>query len=193
MFCQKCGTELENNSKFCFKCGAKTGNEVVAAEKMEDNDIVLKVGSKFKFLYHSIGIIVFIIIMLGVLLITMSSMNSRDASDFAFGMTVFLGIVLVIWCAGLCITRLQYKKYSYDLYKTKIIYRDSFLNITEKEVKYKFIREIVYTQSFIQRFFNIGNITMYTNAESGMGNGILIRSVENVKSVYDEVKKIINI
>lgn len=33
MFCTKCGTELPNNSKFCFRCGNKMNEDTSAAEK----------------------------------------------------------------------------------------------------------------------------------------------------------------
>ena len=48
-------------------------------------------------------------------------------------------------------------------------------------------------QSFFQRFFNIGNIILFTNAETGYGNGINIVSVENVQDVYRNIKSIIDV
>ena len=67
------------------------------------------------------------------------------------------------------------------------------LNLSEKEVKYKYIREVTMRQSFFQRFFNIGNIILFTNAETGYGNGINIVSVENVQDVYRNIKSIIDV
>ena len=48
-------------------------------------------------------------------------------------------------------------------------------------------------QSFIQGWFNIGSITLYTNAETGYGNGISIVNVENVKDVYTKIKSIVDV
>ena len=48
-------------------------------------------------------------------------------------------------------------------------------------------------QSFVQRWFNIGNIVLYTNAETGIGNGIQIINVENVHDVYKQIKEIVNV
>ena len=75
----------------------------------------------------------------------------------------------------------QYKHLTYDFYTTKVIFEDSFLNLAKKEVKYKYIREVTMRQSFVQRWFNIGNIVLYTNAETGIGNGIQIINVKNVE------------
>jgi len=80
----------------------------------------------------------------------------------------------------------------YDFYKTKVIFQDSFLNKSEKEVKYKYIREVGMRQSFFQRFFGLGNIILYTNAETGYANGIMINNVENAEQVYKNIKELIN-
>lgn len=91
------------------------------------------------------------------------------------------------------INKKQYKNYTYDFYKTKVIYKDSFLNVSEKEVKYKYIREITMRQTFIQRYFNLGNIVLFTNAETGFGNGIFIKNIENVQEIYKQIKEITNV
>ena len=198
MFCQKCGNQIEDSAKFCEKCGEKTGNlGTTETVKIEDNTVVLNVKSQYKMLYYSLGFIFVTVLVLLIMIILGISLASSGDSVVA-GVFFIIGIFTIIpiavtWGITTLIRIAQFKKYTYDFYKTKIIYKDSFLNITEKEVKYKYIREVVYVQSFVQRWFNIGTITLYTNAESGFSNGIRILSVENVKSVYDEVKKVINV
>ena len=52
MFCEKCGAKLEDDALFCTKCGAKVGAGVTNdQEKVEDNEVKLKVKPKFKFWY----------------------------------------------------------------------------------------------------------------------------------------------
>ena len=112
----------------------------------------------------------------------------------AFGVFIVgFGILSVVLGIIAILNKKQYDSYCFDFYKTKVIYRDSFLNLSEKEVKYKYIREVTMRQSFFQRFFNIGNIILFTNAETGYGNGINIVSVENVQDVYRNIKSIIDV
>ena len=116
--------------------------------------------------------------------------------DAGVGLVVSAGILIVmaiIYGISYLFNKKQYDNYTYDFYKTKVNYKDSFLNVSEKEVKYKYIREVTMRQTFIQRFFNIGNIILFTNAETGLGNGICIVNVENVQEVYKKVKDVIDV
>lgn len=118
------------------------------------------------------------------------------AVDAGVGLTVSLGIVifmLVIFGISYIFTKKQYDNYQYDFYKTKVNYKDSFLNLSEKEVKYKYIREVTMRQTIFQRMFNLGTIILFTNAETGMGNGISIINVENVQEKYKKIKEVIDV
>ncbi len=44
VFCSNCGTELTDNAKFCFSCGAKINSSVLKSEeqKMEKENSILK-------------------------------------------------------------------------------------------------------------------------------------------------------
>lgn len=193
MFCEKCGAKLEDNALFCTKCGAKVGGNAnitgETSERFEDNEIILNVKPKFKFWYLMFPwIITFLIFILFAILPI-----SIEAPEAAF--VVFL--VFFIIMAGIVgimvfFKSRQYKHLSYDFYSRKVIFEDSFLNLAQKEVKYKYIREVTMRQSFVQRWFNIGNIVLYTNAETGVGNGIAIVNVENVHEIYKKIKEIVN-
>jgi uncharacterized membrane protein YdbT with pleckstrin-like domain len=98
---------------------------------------------------------------------------------------------------------MQYKHYEYNFYNTKLEYIDGFLNKEEKELKYKYIREVTMSQNIIERLFGIGKIKVFTNASSGMNNGaygnsmrnrngIQIHCVENVAEQYKKVKELID-
>lgn len=191
MFCEKCGTKLEDDAVFCTKCGNKVGEGVgVKQEKTDDNEIRLKVKPKFKFWYMMFPTI-FIFLVFSFMIIVPILMEEPKIAGVVF--LVYFIFFAVITGIVVFFKSKQYKHLVYDFYNTKVIFEDSFLNLAQKEVKYKYIREVTMRQSFIQRWFNIGNIVLYTNAETGIGNGISIINVENVKDVYQQIKSIVNV
>ena len=192
MFCEKCGTQIPDTALFCTNCGASVGGEVKKAtvERIPDTEIQLRVKPTFKFGY----MILPALIIYGIIILILSLMMAAISIGAAFGVFIVgFGILSVVLGAIAILNKKQYDSYCFDFYKTKVIYRDSFLNLSEKEVKYKYIREVTMRQSFFQRFFNIGNIILFTNAETGYGNGINIVSVENVQDVYRNIKSIIDV
>lgn len=185
MLCENCGNKLLDNAAFCSNCGLKVNHYI----NEEDNDIQIRVKPTFNFIYTIFPAIIAIFILF---ILSLVIMNEGDKN---FGILFFLiisGIVLLITLIKTFLIKKQYEKMIYDFYKTKIIYRDSFLNISEKEVKYKYIREINLKQNFIQRFFNLGSIILYTNAESGSSNGILIQDVLLERNIFKKIKSIVN-
>ena len=190
MFCERCGTQLPDNAEFCTNCGTNIAKGIKTNTKIPDTEIQLRVQPTFKFGYMVLpSLIVFIILILifgGMIMII---------SPIAGIIVALIGFVILAIGMGIkvAINKKQYDNYIYDFYRTKVIYKDSFLNMSEKEVKYKYIREVTMRQTFIQRYFNIGNIVLFTNAETGFGNGIFIMNVENVNDVYRQIKSIIDV
>ena len=192
MFCERCGTQLPDTAEFCTNCGTSIagGGRKATLEKIPDTQIQLRVQPTFKFGYMVLpSVIVF-----GIFILFFSLMMGMISAGVGFGVFLVSTLIMVI-IIGIktTINKKQYDSYCYDFYKTKVIYKDSFLNLSEKEVKYKYIREVTMRQTFIQRFFNIGNIVLFTNAETGFANGIFIMNVENVQDVYKEIKSVIDV
>ena len=191
MFCEKCGAKLEDDALFCTKCGAKVGaSEANNQEKVEDNEVKLKVKPKFKFWYMMFSTVCLFLIFALMVVLPIGIAEPEAALGLFI---VFFVILAVITGIIVFFKSKQYKHLTYDFYATKVIFEDSFLNLAKKEVKYKYIREVTMRQSFVQRWFNIGNIILYTNAETGIGNGIQIINVENVHDVYKQIKEIVNV
>ena len=193
MFCSNCGKEITEGSQFCGNCGTavngvKNENTKKVVSKEQDNNVVLSVKPKFKIYVILPALITFIIIEMFLIFAMVMSEETEEFLPVVLGMGAFWLLVIGI---STLIQRKQYKCYKYDFYKTKVVYRDSFLNICEKEVKYKFIREVTLMQGFIQRAFNLGTIVLFTNAESGFANGIRIVNIENPKQVYSQIKETI--
>ena len=193
MFCEKCGAQIDDYAIFCTKCGHKIGGEVVREQErpVDDNEIRLNVKPTFKFLYMIMPTIFIWLMIVLFLCLPILATGDMDIFGAVFGFITILFLVIITIQAAL--TKSQYNHLTYEFYSTKATFVDSFLNLAQKEVKYKHIREVTMRQSFIQRWFNIGNIVLYTNAETGMGNGINIKNVENVYDVYKKIKEIINI
>ena len=191
MFCEKCGAKIEDDAVFCTMCGAKVGEaNNVRQEKIDDNEVKLNVKPKFKFWYMMFPTVCLFLICMLAFILPISAVDSTVALGLFFMALIFFAIVVGII---VFFKSKQYKHLTYDFYATKVIFEDSFLNLAQKEVKYKYIREVTMRQSFVQRWFNIGNIILYTNAETGVGNGIQIINVENVHDIYKKIKEIVNV
>ncbi|MBO5141738.1 MAG: PH domain-containing protein [Clostridia bacterium] len=190
MFCSKCGNFLEDTAKFCDKCGNPTGvanmavNNVVK-EKIVDNEPVLVVKPKFKALYFMMASIITSIIL--ILIITICSLG-----EGFFISLIVAAVILGVAGINVLFKKMQIKNMEYAFYRTKILYKDSFLNQTEKEVKYKHIREALLSRTVTDRIFGFGRIILFTNAESGFGNGILIPFVENSQETYNRIKDLLD-
>ena len=190
MFCENCGSKLPDNSLFCFNCVTSVVKKSYNNDKILDNEIQLRVKPTFKFSYMVLPTIIsytiFILTFCGILIFD---------SLFVAIMVALICFLLLGFTIGIkvLINKKQYNNYAYDFYKTKIIYKDSFFNLSEKEVKYKYLREVTKRQNFIQRYFNIGNIIILSAADTGYASGICIANVENIDEIYKKIKEIINI
>lgn len=211
MFCEKCGNQLPDNADFCPKCGNEFSNINENREnRMNSNEILMEIRPTFKFSYvvlpkllkeliYIIPIIFIIIYMISSITRMTSTLNSTSSAS----MSMFLPIILVF--VGIPLIRIifvigksffdkkQYENYVYTFYNDRVVFKDSFLNVSEKELKYKNIREITKRQTFIQRYFNIGNIVLFSNAETGFVSGVFMMNIEDVDDVYQKVKEITNV
>lgn len=192
MFCSKCGAQLEDSARFCDKCGNPMNGAPVSQntvkEKIPDTEVVLRVKPEFNFLYSNIGSII-----AAIMVIVMTLLMSFDVGFVAFGTGLFIaGIIMVFAIIGSFFRKAQINNMRYDFYRTKIEYSDSFLNKAEKEVKYKHIRETVLSRGIFERLFGFGSVILYTNAESGLGNGIVISCLKNSEQVYKQIKDLLN-
>ena len=200
MFCERCGIQLPDTAEFCTNCdiGIARAERETTTERIPDTEIQLRVQPSFKFGYMVVpSVIAFeIYILIFCFLIGMGGVEFVGVEfGVRFGVGIFLVttlIMVIIIGINAIINKKQYDCYYYDFYKTKVIYKDTFLKLSEKEIKYKNIREVTMKQTVTQRYFNIGNIILYTNTEMGFG-GISIMNVENVQDVYRNIKSIIDV
>lgn len=205
MFCKNCGAEINDDARFCPKCGSDKQGETQAAKKkiVEDNQIKKQIKLEFNWPYK-------IITTVGTALVYLFIVFCYVLADVPELLLVSPMISLIIIVVAvlyivikLVLGKMQYNDLEYNFYTTKVEYKDGFLNKEEKELKYKYIREVTMSQNIFERIFNIGTIRIFTNASSGNygygrnhnmkgKNGIFIHCVKNVKDEYNQVKEIID-
>ena len=183
MFCKKCGAEINDDAAFCPKCGASVNEEATSkTQVIEDGEVKYQVKPKFILGYKILtnfgrGLLYLFIF---TIYFFAEIEDARDAGSYmGTFIGIFIGIMIVYVLIKLIFENIQYKHYEYNFYNTKIEYIDGFLNKEEKELKYKYIREVTMSQNIIERLFGIGKIKVFTNASSGMNNRAYGNSMRN--------------
>lgn len=211
MFCKKCGTQMDDNAKFCPKCGTPANGESSSKSEntvIEDNTVKFQLKPTFNWPYKILKAIgTAILVILIILLYSFGEFDldsAEEVSIYFILMAIVFGISLVVIFIKLIFENIQYKHLSYNFYATKVEYIDGFLNREEKELKYKFIREVTMSQNIFERIFKIGTVRIFTNASSGSyyqntrhggmanKNGIVVHCVKNVREQYEKVKEIVD-
>ena len=182
VFCPKCGMRLKENVSFCTICGTKIYQENGIATSVNEK-INIRVKPTFKLGYF-LSLNLFNCFILYLLFVGFSGfINFRDY--YLIIALIFLIIALLATLIGSIILKKQYNNSTYDFYDTKVIYCDSFLNLTRKEV--------IVRQNLLQSFFNLGTIVLLTSASSYYRNGIYIPNVANPQYVYNKIQGICDI
>ena len=198
MFCRNCGTEISDVAKFCPKCGNRINREQEPSKKIiEDNNIRFALKPEFNLPYKMLNAIW--TGLLWVILIVVEFGEYGISTEFIMFLIAFFIIYIIL---NLVFGKKQYDKLEYNFYSTKVEYIDGFFNKEQKELKYKYIREVTMSQNILERFCGIGKIKIFTNASSGYGtynnhnsggrNGVYIHCVVDVEEQYKAIKQIIN-
>ena len=203
MFCRNCGAEMSDTARFCPKCGNdRMGEQSVKEEIFEDNSIKFQLKPEFNIPYKLISNIWRAIIYVFFICLLFTSVYKLW---FVYPSTLMITIVIMlIYIVGKMIfEKMQYDDLEYNFYTTKVEYKDGFLNKEEKELKYKYVREVTMSQNILERLCCIGTIRIFTNASSGVynggnhgsmrgRNGIYIHCVDDVEEQYKIIKQIID-
>lgn len=203
MFCKNCGAEMSDTAKFCPKCGTeRAGGNEAKKEIVEDNEIKVQVKPKFNIPYKALTIVGRAILYMILICCWLTDLYELWVI-YPITLLITIGVMLLYIVIKMAFEKMQYDDLEYNFYNTKVEYKDGFLNKEEKELKYKYVREVTMNQNILERLFNIGTIKIFTNASSGgytvsrrhnmQGkNGIYIHCVENVKEQYETIKQIID-
>ncbi len=188
MYCEKCGTKLQDDAEFCSNCGTSTA--IIDDGNYFKENLKLSVTPTYKFLYSILPYIPMYAIFSSLIFMMLYLINFK-ASIIA--LIIGIACFLIVLFVKSSFDKRQYVNLCYDFYETRVICKDNFFNTFEKEVEYRYIKEVYMHQTFTQSLFNLGNIVLYTNAANGYDNGINIINVENVEDVYKKIKLIIEI
>lgn len=205
MFCKNCGTEVSEEARFCPKCGTEISGEKIQKnnEIKEDGTVKFQLKPKFNWGYKFITVGALTLLWVIIIAFWLSESLVELLILFPTLPQIVIAIVAIYIVIKLIFEKLQYDALEYNFYTTKVEYKDGFLNKEEKELKYKYIREVTMSQNILERIFNIGTIKVFTNASSGGAynskhnkmygkNGLAIHCIENVKEQYAKVKEIID-
>jgi len=203
MFCKNCGTEMSDTARFCPKCGNdRVGEQAQRREVVEDNRIRFQLKPEFEVLYQLLSNIGHALVLMFFICFLFTNLYKLW---FIYPSTLLITIgIMVVYVVGKMIFgKMQYDDLEYNFYATKVEYKDGFINKEEKELKYKYIREVTMSQNLLERFCGIGTIRIFTNASSGGysgrnhssmkgRNGLYIHCVDNVQEQYRIIKEIID-
>lgn len=189
MFCDMCGTKLPELSEFCPECGFKINENKKAKTKIDDLEVKLTIKPYFDSSYLGLRLLV----AFGALILSLSIIIAIVVS-IKVGVGIFIvssTLVCLVIPAKIKLDKAIYDSCFFDFYDKKVVYKNTFLGESQREIKYNHIREIYMSQSYIQKYFGLGNIRLLTSAE--VGTGIYIKDCRDINNIYNELKNIINV
>lgn len=152
---------------------------------MENEKILFEIKPKYNAAYitivHFFDIVVFVFIL--AILGTQQGMLKN---------VIITGIVaLVLYLAFLRFKIKRNKKCFYRFYNDKLVYCNTYFIRKIKQIKYSEMKEIRYSQGFIQSKFNLGEIYILTNGNI-LNKIINFNNIPNVKKNYEKILSLFN-
>ncbi|MEA3306313.1 MAG: PH domain-containing protein [Elusimicrobiota bacterium] len=200
MYCQKCGKEIESDSRFCFSCGAPKGG-VLQSVNLESP--VMKMKPKFipaLALSVIMPINVFLTIWatiffggIGMAAFNAVGMGLPDGVTFAIaGVLFFFFFPALVYF----VQKKSYSKTEYRFFSDKLEYYEGFFNIEEKSIKYKNVTEVYLRKGVFQKMYGLGTIVFSTPATGTQSvnrsrSGIKVLDIENSDEVYRQIKDLV--
>lgn len=205
MFCTKCGNQLKEIDKFCTKCGNPKKIMENTLEKIEDNQIIFSIQPSVNYEYIVLRLLPWILLSIFTfLLFAIIFIASEEKIATIVCLVMLIATPLLMIIIKVIYDKQNYKHTVLELYKTKLVFKNTFLNKISREVKYSDIKEIEKLESVTERMCKIGTIKIFTTAEIGMseykgfysesyGSEIIIHNIENVSKVKEKIEEIANI
>ena len=106
---------------------------------------------------------------------------------------IAINILLWLWLTGflMFLDRKNYQVTNYKVYNDRIEFEEGFINHKCTTIKICDVKEIHWTQNFLQRFANLATIRFVTPANnSATFSGVTFMDIENSKYIYAKLKQI---
>lgn len=107
MFCTKCGSKLENNSKFCINCGNPTNISTYNTNNNQNNVEHKKKEGK---LVTCLCLLAYVIPILGIIIIWILTKKSVLELQLAVGLMVLLNIIGFVMLIVINVIYHEYKR-----------------------------------------------------------------------------------
>lgn len=194
MRCSICGKQIPNGTlcEECYNDAMEDRMDRVVSNHIDekttvqnDKKILMKVGRKFLPKYQLLTdweLVLFCIFLFSyaTLLQRISFILTAILLDFLL-LAIFLFIRKRIAIGTKCF-----------FYETKIVYQFDFLFIHKKLVyQYSDIQDIVYRQRFLQKKFNLGDITVIAKKKGILFKGFVISDVANISDVFGKLTNLV--
>lgn len=174
MKCTKCGYE-QQEGLYCKSC----------CNKFEE-EVSFEVEPVYNFTYMAIPSII------------VEGIATLFVSLIFLLLSPIVSIIMFI-CGVLAITiniKMQAKHYEKHIYvfnNEKVCYMNSSKNKIKREMKYLDITGIEYSQSSLQKKYNLGNIILYNDATVTGNNELIMKNILNPMEWYNKIKNTIGI
>ena len=203
MFCSKCGTEMNDDAKFCSSCGdVVSGARPQAERKRDTGEPLLVLHPCFIGWVTALSVLPIQIFMtvwgagfcggFGMFIVQGLGLPLPPWFPFFFfGCLFFFGVPILVYTAK----KRTYAETEYRFFRDRLEYAEGFWTAEKKTIKYDKITETAIRRGIIQRKYGLGTIFLSTPAtgfsQGRAMSGISIRDIEAPEKVYEAIEKLI--
>jgi len=201
MFCKECGNQIEDDAKFCSKCGSSTSS---ISKTLEADTSVPIITARPVFIpwvtiVSVLPIQLFMTVWaggffggFGMFGAKAIGLNLPPWFTFVFfGALAFFGIPFLAYFTK----KKTYTKTEYLFYADRLEYAEGFWTAENKTIKYKNITEANLRKGIIQKKYGLGTIILSTPAtgiqQGRARSGIRISDIEHADEIYNKVLELI--
>ena len=99
-------------------------------------------------------------------------------SFFNFIIFIIFMLILVIY---LFVIKCRYNSLEYNFYSNYLQYKDKFINKKERNIKYKYIVKISFSQNLLEKICGIGTLKIFINDSICLRDGNIINNLYEIK------------